>query len=230
MRKTAKLLGALFPCFLIASLAGSLIAKAQYTPDGEGFPLVSPITVISPANCTYNTRMLTLNFTIKSFLDSTNAKITIGYSIDGNANTTINPKFTFVPVEAEITYANGTTTTGPSICSYYLLTGWAALPELPNGAHNITVYARYQLLNALIGLDNKTVYFAVSDGNAQTMSPTLNEEPPQTANPNITASLSPSSSYAAIGVAIIIAASVAVLLLRARSRKEESGFSHSLKV
>jgi hypothetical protein len=101
---------------------------------------------------------------------------------------------------------------------------------MPNGAHNITVYARYQLPNSLIGLDNKTVYFAVSDRNSQTMSPTVSEEPSPTVNPNITASPSSNISYAAIGVALIIAASVAALLLRARSRKKEPGFSHSLKV
>jgi len=126
--------------------------KPQYTPDGQGFILVSPINITSPSNSTYATQPLTLNFTVKSFLDSSKANITIVYSVDGKTNTTIDTQST--PVYT-------------GIQSYYLITGWATLPEMPEGSHSITVYGRYEfpISNHNIGLDNRTVYFTVNDGN-----------------------------------------------------------------
>ena len=169
MRKIIILLRVFVLGFLIALLVGFQTAKAQYTPDGQGFPLVSSINIASPINSTYTTQLLTLNFTVKSFLNPSNpstANITMVYNIDGKNNATIPIESTFVPIEAEITDADGKTTTGTSIFSYYLITGWAALPEIPEGAHNITVYAKYQLSGSYqnVGLDNSTVYFTVNDG------------------------------------------------------------------
>ncbi len=214
MMKRAKLLVAFVSCFLIATLTGALTAEAQYTPSGEGFPLVSPISIISPANSTYDTQALTLNLTVKSFLNPNEADITVSYSIDGETNTTVTPQFTPVPVEAEITTAEGETYTGTSVCSYYLITAYAALPEVPNGAHNITVYARYQL-GAHVGLDNATVCFAVDDGASPVAANLSPQNEFSTASPP-----SPRLSYAVIGAAVIIAAAAAILLLRLGRRKE----------
>ncbi len=212
--KRAKLLVAFVSCFLIGSLLGVLTAKAQYTPNGEGFPLVSPININSPSNCTYGTHMVTLNFTVKSFLNPNEADITVSYSIDGETNTTVTPQFTPVPVEAEITDAEGKTSTGTSVCSYYLITAYEALPEAPNGAHNITVYASYQS-GSNVGLDNATVCFVVDDGASPVAANLSPENNVNTASPP-----SPILSYAVIGVAIIIAAAAAILLLRLGRRKE----------
>ncbi|MHC3129641.1 MAG: hypothetical protein IBV52_06150 [Candidatus Bathyarchaeota archaeon] len=138
--------------FLTSLLVGTQTVQAQYTPDGQAFILVSPISIISPSNSTYISQSLTLNFTVKSFLDSSKANITIVYSVDGKTNTTIDTQSTPVPM---------------GIQSYYLITGWATLPEMPEGSHNITVYGKYEFPSSYhnIGLDNRTVYFTVNDGN-----------------------------------------------------------------
>jgi len=137
---------------LISAVAGVQTVKAQYTPDGQAFILVSPISIISPSNSTYTPQSLTLNLTVKSFLDSSKANITIVYSVDGKTNTTIDTQSTPVYM---------------GIQSYYLITGWATLPEMPEGSHSITVYGKYEFPGSYhnIGLDNRAVYFTVNDGN-----------------------------------------------------------------
>ena len=127
---------------------------AHYTPDGQAFILVSPISITSPSNSTYTPQSLTLNFTVKSFADSSQANITILYSIDGKNNQTINIQSTPVPM---------------GIQSYYLITGLATLPEMTEGSHNVTVYGKYEFPISYhnIGLDNSTVYFTISNDSEQ---------------------------------------------------------------
>lgn len=151
MKRTALAL-TLSLALLISAVAGVQTVKAQYTPDGQAFILVSPISIISPSNSTYTPQSLTLNITVKSFLDSSKANITIVYSVDGKTNTTIDTQSTPVYM---------------GIQSYYLITGWATLPEMPEGSHSITVYGKYEFPGSYhnIGLDNRTVYFTVNDGN-----------------------------------------------------------------
>ena len=166
MRKTTLLLKVFVLAFLTASLVGIQAVKAQYTTDGQGFILVSPINIISPSNLTYTSQSLTLNITVKSFLDSSHANITMVYCIDGKTNTTIPLQSTPVPIDVETTDANGTKTKGISIQSYYLITGWAALPEISEGSHNITVYGKYEYPGSYhnVGLDNRSVFFTINDG------------------------------------------------------------------
>jgi hypothetical protein len=95
--------------------------------------------------------------------------ITIVYSVDGEENVTI-------PVEeipevrlVTVTYANGTTETvqGEPPFVPARIGGWVTLPELPEGTHHITVYAKMQYNNGdrdFIGLDSNTVYFTIDDG------------------------------------------------------------------
>jgi hypothetical protein len=171
MRKVVMLL-AIFVLILLASLlAGAETAKAAYTPDGAGCPFASGINIASPSNSTYSSSLLLLNITIRSFLSPTIYRYVMTYSVDGESNATIPVTAKFVPVEATLTYPNGTTTTAPAIIgSYYAISGCVALPKLPEGAHNVTVYGRYERINdtnngwlALI-LDNSTVCFTISDG------------------------------------------------------------------
>jgi hypothetical protein len=131
-------------------LVGNQPVQAQYTQDGQAFILVSPISIISPSNSTYTPQTLTLNITVKSFLDASKANITIVYSVDGNANATVDTQSTPFPM---------------GIQSYYLITGWATLPEMPEGLHSITVYGKYEFPMFNIAYDNRTVYFTVNDGN-----------------------------------------------------------------
>ncbi|MCW4003275.1 MAG: hypothetical protein NWE95_05100 [Candidatus Bathyarchaeota archaeon] len=157
---------------LVAFLAGTQTIQAQHTAGDQAFILASPLTITSPANTTYSSGLVTLNITVKTMLNPSTSNITMTYSINGKTNTTINTQTTFVPIWAEITYANGTKTQGISIQSYYLISAIANLPELSEGSHNITVYAKYDFSadSRQIGFDEKTVYFTVNDGKPPTIS------------------------------------------------------------
>jgi hypothetical protein len=166
---TKALVVAFVLALLISLVAGVQTVKAPYTEDGQGFPLASPISITSPSNSTYSSGLLTLNVTVKTFLNPNTSNVTLVYSIDGKTNTTIRTESTPVPIEAEFTDANGTKTTGVSIQSYYLITGWATLPEMPEGSHSITVYGKYEFPGSYhnIGLDNSTVYFTIGTNSEQ---------------------------------------------------------------
>lgn len=168
MKTTASAL-TLILTLLILLVAGVQTVTAPYTSDGQYFPLASPISITSPSNSTYSSGLLTLNVTVKTFLNPNTSNVTLVYSIDGKTNTTIRTESTPVPIEVETTDANGTKTTGVSIQSYYLITGWATLPEMPEGSHSITVYGKYEFPGSYhnIGLDNSTVYFTISTNSEQ---------------------------------------------------------------
>jgi hypothetical protein len=150
MKKTT-IVASLNLALLVLASAGVQFVQAQYTEDGQPFILVSPINIISPSNITYSPQSLTLNLTFKSFLDSSRANITINYSIDEKTNTTIDMQTTLIPMGVQ---------------SYYVISGWATLPEIPEGTHSITVYGKYEFPMAYhnIAYDNRTVYFTVNDG------------------------------------------------------------------
>jgi len=48
----------------------------------------------------------------------------------------------------------------------FTITGEVALPELSEGQHNITVYAKY-LANQVVAFDESTVYFTISTNSEQ---------------------------------------------------------------
>jgi hypothetical protein len=163
MKRTASAL-TLILTLLVLLVAGVQIVKAPYTPDGEYFPLASPISITSPSNVTYSSNLLTLNVTFKLLLSLSCANVS--YSIDGKNNVTIPLTATRDLIEATITYENGTTVTGNATFAPYTITGWAALPELTEGSHNITVYAKYNA-NNIIAFDNSTVYFTIGTNSEQ---------------------------------------------------------------
>jgi hypothetical protein len=164
MKRTASALTLIW-ALLILLVAGVQTVKAQHTADGQGFPLASPISITSPSNSTYSSNLLTLNVTFKLLLSPSCANVT--YSIDGKNNATIPLTATLEPVEATRTYENGTTViVNSTFFVPYTITGWAELPELAEGPHNITVYARY-LANNVVGLDEGTVYFSISTNSEQ---------------------------------------------------------------
>jgi hypothetical protein len=168
MKRSISLLIVLALGLLTPLFAGVQTVKAQHTPDGKGFPLASSITIISPSNGTYISNLPALNITFRYGLAISSTNITVIYSVDGKSNTTLPVEATFVPIEVERTYANGTTEKAiSSIFSYYVIIGCVALPELPKGSHNITVYGRYEHAggSAFTVLDNSTVYFIIDDGN-----------------------------------------------------------------
>lgn len=159
----------LFPLLVLGLstilLIGPQNAFAQYTPNGDAFILVSPINIASPlncTNCTYTSQPLVLNFSVKSSLKPEHSMVRFAYSIDGGENTTLDVQFTPVPLE----YIDANGSTAISIFSYYLITGYTAIPDMPNGQHNITVYGKYEFPGSYhnIGLDNRTVLFTVDSG------------------------------------------------------------------
>lgn len=172
--------------WLLAKIFSGYQVEAQYAPNGQGFPLASPLKITSPLNITYNTNLLTLNVTFKLLLPPNSA--TLVYSLDDKENVTISLKAVWEPIEGIVTYPNGTTTKATSIFSPYVIWGFAALPELTQGQHKITVYAKYQA-NNIIGLDKRTVYFTIiskngtenHDATATSPSPSSNSS----LNPNV---------------------------------------------
>lgn len=154
---------AALPAALTLGLLASLMpacntVKAPYTADGQGFPLASMLEIVSPCNATYDNGLLTLNVTFKTLLSP--ESVALSYSIDGEANVTLQIEAKRSPIEAEIIFANGTIVKGFSIQSPFIITSSTNLPELNEGMHNITVYAEYRA-NNIVGLDNATVYFTI---------------------------------------------------------------------
>ncbi len=152
-------------CALLAMFTvglGVQTAGAQHTVDGKDFPVVSPITILSPTNTTtYGSDLPSLNVTSKFLNDQKFANMT--YSIDGGENCSLPLTSILEPINATVTYPNGTIRYQPSMFSPHILGGYADLPRLLEGPHNITVYATYQF-SYIIGLDNATVFFTIDDG------------------------------------------------------------------
>ena len=138
---------------------------APYTSDGQAFPLATPISITSPSNITYSNNELTLIVAFKFLLGPRYSNLS--YSIDGKNNVTIPLTGTQEPREVTRTYANGTSViVNSTLMVLYTITGEVALPELSEGQHTITVYAKY-LANQLVGLDESTVYFTISTNSEQ---------------------------------------------------------------
>jgi hypothetical protein len=133
---------------------------APYTADGQGFPLASPIKIISPSNITYSRNELNLIVTFKFLLSPKYSNLS--YSIDGKNNVTIPLIGTREPREVTRTYANGTSVVvNSTLMVPFDIRGEVVLPELSKGQHNITVYARY-LANQIVAFDESTLYFTIS--------------------------------------------------------------------
>jgi hypothetical protein len=161
---------AVFAFGLLASLlVGVQTVKASITSDGRGCPLLGNINITSPSNITYSSNMLTLNVTVQSLFRPSQYRFAMVYSIDGENNVTIPLTTTFMPINATVTFENGTTATVISIFSPYVTAGCVALPELPEGPHKLNVYANYERTSTNPTFpefiwDSSTVYFTVDDG------------------------------------------------------------------
>jgi len=165
---SAKVTGFVFTFIILLTVANQTVS-AQYPADGKGFPLVSSIDVVFPANVTYSYGELELIVAFQSLLSLDYANLT--YSVDGQKNNTIPLTGTRTLREVTRTHANGTTViTNSTFWAPFEIIGAVSLPKLEEAPHNITVYGKYTL-NDMIGLDKKTVYFTV---NGSTIS--LNQE------------------------------------------------------
>jgi len=173
VQKTTIFLTAILLGFLAASLVEFQPVQAQYADDGRPFPLASPIEITSPSNSTYDSGLLMLEVSFKLMLDVEKTNITVLYSLDGKENTTVPVSATIFPVETTITYANGSTQTGiSSIFSYYIVKASAALPELSEGFHSVSVFGRYEHVGGTFYNvhDSSSVCFTINNGNAPVIS------------------------------------------------------------
>lgn len=158
-------------------MVGGQAVIAQYTSDGQGFPLASPISIMSPANITYSSNELTLVVTFKFLLDHRYSSLS--YSLDGKDNVTVPLTGTREPREVTRTYANGTSVlVNSTLMVPFTITGEVALPELSEGQHEITAYTRY-IANQVVGLDNSTVYFTISTNSDHDISTNSAQEMPE---------------------------------------------------
>lgn len=160
MRKAIIVLTILVVGLFTSMLVEVQTANAQYTQNGAGCPLVSGIGITSPSNTTYSSNLLTLNINIKSIFDDSIYRYVMVYCIDEKNNVTI-PSTCL-----SFDLPNGDT--GPF--TIVRCVGCVGLPQLDDGSHSLTVYARYERINdvntnwpALI-LDNNTVYFTINRG------------------------------------------------------------------
>lgn len=151
---------ALFFILIMVTSALSLLAKpvnAQYTQDGTGCPLVSPVEITSPTNSTYTADSLTLSFYINSLFDNTIYQYELSYSVDGKENISIS--------SSELSFSLPNGDTGPFTnvkCS-----GSISLPQLDEGGHQLNVYATYVRISTNRGnypsliYSNSTVNFTI---------------------------------------------------------------------
>jgi hypothetical protein len=134
-------------CVMLSVRAVKLVKAASAVSSGLG--------IISPTNTTYTHGSLSLKVMMVSLVGG-NSEISVTYSLDGKANVT-------VPIVIK----------GHEKSFQATITGSAALPELPEGSHNVTVYSEYALYRFTSqGIyypkysvwNHNTVYFTVDYG------------------------------------------------------------------
>jgi hypothetical protein len=143
---------------LLASMVSGMplvnVAKANFVPAAD-------ISITSPANSTYNSGLLVLNYT--AYFTLTNNELVV-YSIDGGDNVTILDKQSSEFYE--------------TICKQ------VQLPKLPDGSHHLSIYAVYSDRSGVAGFAE--VYFAID-----TVPPTISNVSIQNRtyySPNVTLS------------------------------------------
>jgi hypothetical protein len=188
-------------------------AGFPHTADGEGFPMVSPISIDSPTNTTYTTNRVLLNFTVKCLFSSSQGSATMTYSIDGKDNVTIPTSIEFVPVEATVTDANGKQTTEISqFASYYVISGSMDLKDLQPGQHSLTIFGRYTVysMSGKVGLDSQTVYFTFDDGSLSVTSMVSVDDDVLNSEPLV------NMFYVGVGVFSLVAVVICALFIKHR--------------
>jgi hypothetical protein len=185
MKRTASAL-TLILALLFSGVAGTILVKVT---KANPFPTDPVISIESPANKTYNVNSLVLNITIVTKYDGyyfTSASRLVSYSIDGKAD---------VPI-AETDYSYDQDEKASTF------NGSAILPELTNGPHNLTVYAKYDY-DAHIIESQSSIYFTIDATSSSTLSPTPTPsgQPPLFPTTFVLASV---VSVAVVGAGLII--------------------------
>jgi hypothetical protein len=184
-----------------------------HTADGEGFPMVSPITIDLPINTAYTIKQMSLNFTVKTLFSSTQGSAIMTYSLDGKENITIPTTIEFIPVYATVTDAKGKQTTEISpFASYHMISGSVNLRDLQPGRHSLTVFGRYTVYSMpdKVGLDSQTVYFTVGDESLPVVSAVSVDGDVSKSEPTF------NKFYAAAGVFLLVVVIACALFIKYR--------------
>ncbi|MCW4008608.1 MAG: hypothetical protein NWF09_07980 [Candidatus Bathyarchaeota archaeon] len=131
---------------LLLVVSASIGLVAFYMVEANFVPGIPFIRIVSPANKTYNTNLIPLNFTISTFFDFGRSPRIVEYSLDGKENVTISTEYQ-----------------GLDENYFSTVTGFTQLPELSEGSHTITVYATYRFpdYGEYATSDSKTVTFTI---------------------------------------------------------------------
>ncbi|MGB9914641.1 MAG: hypothetical protein ACPLIG_05085 [Candidatus Bathyarchaeales archaeon] len=131
---------------LLLVVSASIGLVAFYMVEANFVPGIPFIRIASPANKTYNTNLIPLNFTISIFFDFGRGPRIVEYSLDGKENVTVSTEYQ-----------------GLDENYFSTVTGFAPLPELSEGSHTITVYATYRFpdYGEYATSDSKTVTFTI---------------------------------------------------------------------
>ena len=171
MKKKGALFEAVILCFLL--LAPLLIelqtAEAQRrislapTPIPEDFYSYG-VNIGSPANTTYSSNSLLLNFTLKRPVSPSDYTFQMSYSLNGEANVTVSSTTAFFDKSTPDSMFS-------SLASYTIAKGFSSLSDLSEGYYCLTVYGIYVHRGPTEGTnwppvmhDTQTVYFTINDG------------------------------------------------------------------
>jgi hypothetical protein len=171
MKKTGILFAAVVLGFLLLSLflIELQTAEAQRrislapTPIPEDFYSYG-VNIGSPANTTYSSNSLLLNFTLKRPVSPSDYTFEMLYSLNGEANVTVSSTTAFFDKTTPDSMFS-------SLASYTIAKGFASLSNLPEGSYFLTVYGIYVHRGPTAGTnwpaimhDTQTVYFTINDG------------------------------------------------------------------
>jgi hypothetical protein len=174
-----------------------------FNDEGQLFGYVSAIQLDSPVNTTYTTNHVSLDFVVKTFVMGGIIDTIMSYSIDGKDNVTVPTSATFIPLEADVTYTDGTKTKAVSqFYSHYLISGSVDLKDLQSGEHSLTIFGHYTRRSTPdeIGFATQTVWF------------TINDEKPSSHNIDINADVSKSGQQVSVFYVSLVTSLIAVVV------------------
>jgi hypothetical protein len=150
--------------------------QAQFSEVNGKLQYVSLLDITSPANITYATNQVCLNFTAKAQFDPNVANVTITYRLDNQTKVTVPITFVYVPVGMIMDAEGNPTGKGSTFYSYYLLSGCVDLTDLPQGSHRLSVDARYIDYARNDAYSDSALIYFITEGSSQIASNTEFEQ------------------------------------------------------
>jgi hypothetical protein len=137
--------GTIYPAYMDIGSFSKIAWFFVGTPSESSYSSDCGLTIVSPSNKTFNSKMLPLNVTAYWFFADINS---MSYSLDGQKSNSLPFER---PQTESFNHMNGT------------VIGTAALPELTEGPHNITANVKGTVYFPEIGnsMEQATVYFAI---------------------------------------------------------------------